>query len=90
MVSSSSWFRIIKALKLRREERKKYFCEPKTGYRAMRPNESWHIDVSVLRFNGLKDYVQAIRDNFSRMILAHKVSLTYGGLETKELLEAAI
>lgn len=90
VVSSSSWFRIINALKLKREERKKYFCEPKSGYRAARPNQSWHIDVSVLRFNGLKAYIQAVRDNFSRMILAHKVSLTYGGQETRELLEAAV
>ena len=90
VVSSSSWFRIINALKLKREDRKKYFCEPKSGYRAQKPNQSWHIDVSVLRFHGIKAYVQAVRDNFSRMILAYKVSLTYGGQETRELIEAAI
>jgi putative transposase len=90
IVSLSSWFRTIRDLKLNREDRKKYYCEPKSGYRATSPNQSWHIDVSVLRFNGLRAYVQAVRDNFSRMILAYKVSLTYGGEETKALLEAAV
>lgn len=89
-VSSSSWFRIIKSLKLKREERKKYFCNLKSGYRALKPNQSWHIDISVLRFNGLKAYVQAVRDNFSRMILVYKVSLNYGGKETRELIKSAI
>ena len=89
-VSRSSWFRVIRELKLARENRKKYFCRPKIGFKSSDPNGSWHIDVSVLRFNNVKAYIQAVRDNFSRLILAYKVGLTYGGEETKLLIEEAI
>jgi len=89
VISISSWFRIIRDLSLKREHRKKYFAKPKDGIKAIRPNQIWHIDISVLRFNGVKAYVQAIRDNFSRIILAYRVDENYGATHTTSLISEA-
>jgi len=90
IISSSSWFRIIRDFKMEREHRKKYVFKPRVGMRAAAPNQIWHIDVSVLRFNGIKAYVQAVRDNFSRYVLAYRVSENYGGTFTSALILSAI
>ena len=43
--------------------------------RASRPNELWHIDVTVLKLRGgTKAYLSAVIDNFSRRILAWRLS----------------
>ena len=45
------------------------------GIRASRPNEYWHVDTTVIRLlDGSRAYVQAVIDNFSRKILAWRVS----------------
>ena len=90
LLSLSSWFRIIHQEGFRRPSRTKYFVKPKTGVRASRPNQIWHIDISVFRVKETKYYIQAIRDNFSRLILAYTVSDSYGGASTKKLLEEAL
>jgi len=90
IMSNSSWFRIIRELDLMREQRKKYFVKPKFGIKASQPNEIWHIDITILRLNGVKGYVQAIRDNFSRYILAYRVDETYGAIHTTSLIAEAI
>ena len=61
------------------------------GIRAQRPNEIWHVDATVIRLiDGTRAYLHAVIDNFSRRILAWKVS---GRLEPGStvgiLLEAA-
>ena len=49
------------------------------------------LDLTILRLqDGSRAFVQCIIDNYSRYILAWKVSTDYGGLRTKELLTAAI
>ncbi len=49
------------------------------------------IDVSVFRImNGAKVYIQAIIDNASRYVLAWEVTQTYGGANTKALIEKAL
>jgi hypothetical protein len=60
--------------------------KPKTGIRALEPNQICHVDVSVFRImNGAKVYTQAIIDNASRYVLAWEVTQTYGGANTKHL-----
>ena len=45
------------------------------GIRASRPNQYWHIDTTVIRLlDGTRAYLQAVIDNFSRKILAWRVS----------------
>ena len=42
---------------------------------AKRPNEYWQIDATVIRLTtGVRIYLQAVIDNFSRKILAWRVS----------------
>lgn len=65
--------------------------KPKTGIRASAPGKIWHLDLTILRLQeGSRAFIQAIIDNFSRYVLAWKVSQDYGGLRTKELLLQAI
>ena len=53
----------------------------------MRPNEYWQIDATVIRLTtGIRIYLQAVIDNFSRRILAWRVSDTLSSATTRELL----
>jgi len=90
VVSNSSWFRIIRELKLEREKRICHHIKPKLGVRADRPNQILHVDISVLIFNGFRAYLQVVRDNFSRFVLAYHVSEKYGAEYTSNLLKAAL
>jgi transposase InsO family protein len=48
----------------------------KQGVRATKPNEYWHIDVTIIKLlDGTKVYLHAVIDNLSRRILAWKVAL---------------
>jgi transposase InsO family protein len=43
--------------------------------RATKPNEFWHVDVTLVRLlNGTRVYLHAVIDNFSRRILAWKLA----------------
>ena len=89
--SVTAWYRIVREYALRRPGIRIYPPKPKIGIRALRPNEIWHIDQSVFRIvNGPRVYIQAIIDNFSRYVLAWKVTETYGGVRTKALIEEAL
>ncbi len=82
-LSISSWFRIIKSNNVQRRLKRKYKLKHRKGIRASKPNEIWHIDLSVIKtITGQRVYIQAIIDNFSRMILAHHVGTHYGGEST--------
>ena len=62
-------------------------AKPKVGIRAACPNEIWHVDITVIRLlNGSRVYLQAVIDNFSRRILAWKVSGTFDPTATAGLL----
>ena len=89
-LSLSTWFRVIHNEGFRRPSRKKYYVKPKQGVRALKPNQTWHIDITVFRVRETKYYIQAIRDNFSRMVLAYRISESYGGASTKKLIEEAL
>ncbi len=67
-----------------------YLAKPKEGVVATRPNEKWHIDVSVLRLlDGTKVYLHAVIDNFSRKILAWSVADSSEPLGTCNVLRQA-
>jgi transposase InsO family protein len=88
--STATWSRIIKMFNLRRNRHRVYPLKPKVGIRATRPNELWHIDLSVFKLrDGTKIYIQAIVDNYSRFIMSWRVSMEYGGRETRKLIGEA-
>jgi transposase InsO family protein len=64
-----------------------YPAKPKVGVRAARPNEYWHVDVTVIRLiTGLKIYLHAVIDNFSRRILAWRLAERLDPTTTWEVL----
>ena len=59
----------------RRPRRRIHPPKPKLGIRAAKPDEVWHVDTSVIRLlDGTRAYLYAVIDNFSRRILAWRVS----------------
>jgi putative transposase len=69
--SATTWARLIRERGWRRPRFRVHPAKPTVGIRASAPNETWHIDVSVLKLlDGTKAYIHAIIDNFSRKILA--------------------
>jgi transposase InsO family protein len=85
--SASTWYRLVRRHKWRRPRRRIHPEKPKVGIRASRPNELWHIDTTVIRLlDGTRAYIHGVIDNFSRRILAWKVSTTFDSTATAELL----
>ena len=73
--SPSTWNLYIRMRKWRRPRKRIHPAKPKVGLRCTSPNETWHIDTTVFRLlDGTKAYLQAIIDNFSRRILAWRLS----------------
>jgi hypothetical protein len=59
----ATWARLIRERGWRRPRQRVYPAKPKTGIRASRPNEIWHIDMSVIRLlDGTRTYLHAIID----------------------------
>ena len=57
---------------------------------ATKPNEAWHLDVTVVTtMNNHKAYVQILIDNYSRKILAWKVTTSNTAINSTELLKSA-
>ncbi len=64
--------------------------KPRIGIRASKPNEIWHVDTTLIRLlDGTRAYLHGVIDNFSRRILAWKVSATFDPTVTAELLLSA-
>jgi transposase InsO family protein len=88
--SSSTWYRLVRIYKWRRPRSRIHPAKPKIGIRAVNPNEIWHVDITLIRLlNGSRVYLQAVIDNFSRRILAWKVSETFDPSGTAGLLVEA-
>ena len=82
---------MIRELGLKKNRIRIYPPKPKIGIRASVPGQMWHLDQTILRLgDGTKAFVQCIIDNYSRYVLAWKVSKDYGGARTKELIEKAL
>ena len=89
--SAATWCKLVKLNKWRRPRKRLYPKKPRVGVRADEPNGIWHIDVTVLKLlDGTKAYTQAVIDNYSRYVLAWKVSSVISSFNTKDLLNAAL
>ncbi len=88
--SDSTWRRLIRTRGWRRPRLRVYPARPKVGVRATRPNELWHIDVTVIRpTSGAKMYLHAVIDNFSRKILGWELAERLAGKTTTMVLDEA-
>jgi len=75
-LSPSTWGRLIRERGWLRPRHRVYPAKPKEGIRATKPNEFWHIDVTVIKLlDGTRTYLHAVIDNFSRRILSWKLVL---------------
>lgn len=69
--SPSTWGRYVNTQGWRRPRVRMHPFKPVLGLRCEAPDETWHIDTTVIRLlDGTKAYLQAIIDNYSRRILA--------------------
>jgi putative transposase len=65
----STWARFVRERGWLRPRRLLYPAKPREGIRASRPNEYWHLDVSVIKsLDGTRTYLHAAIDNLSRRI----------------------
>ena len=84
---ASTWYKMIRERGWKRPRRRVHPAKPKEGLRATRPNEYWQVDATVIRLTtGIRIYLQAVIDNFSRRILAWRVSDMLSSATTRELL----
>jgi transposase InsO family protein len=85
--SATTWYKLVRLYKWRRPRLRVHPSKPKDGIRSSAPNEIWHVDTTLIRLlDGTRAYLHAIIDNFSRRILAWKVSSTFDPSITAELL----
>jgi putative transposase len=71
----ATWARLVRDRGWLRPRRRLYPAQPKQGIRASKPNEYWHIHVTVIKLlGGTRTYLHAVIDNFSRRILAWKLA----------------
>ena len=88
--SASTWYRLIRDHPWRRPRQRIHPAKPKIGIRASGPNDIWHSDTTLIRLlDGSRAYLHAVIDNFSRRILAWKVTPTFDPGVTAEILLAA-
>jgi putative transposase len=89
--SPSTWHRLVRKNGWRRPRKRVHPAKPKLGVRASGSNEIWHVDTSAVRLlDGTRAYLYAVIDNFSRRILAWRVSENFDPTNTLAiLLEAA-
>ncbi len=86
----STWYRLIRDHQWRRPRQRVHPAKPKIGIRASHPNEIWHIDTTLIRLlDGSRAYLHAVIDNFSRRILAWKVTPSFDAGATAEILLTA-
>ncbi len=85
--SPTTWHRLLRLHKWRRPRLRVYPAKPRVGIRASHPNEIWHVDTTLIRLlDGTRVYLHAVIDNFSRRLLAWKLSATFEPTITAELL----
>jgi len=85
--SASTWSKLARERGWRRPRTRLYPVKAKIGVRATRPNEYWHVDVTVIRLiTGVRVYLHAVIDNFSRRILAWRLAERLDPTATCELL----
>lgn len=75
VASPSTWCRYVRERGWRRPRGRVHPKAPHEGIRATRPDEIWHIDTTLIRLlDGTRAYLHAVIDNYSRRILAWRIS----------------
>ena len=88
--SPTTWYKLVRLHKWRRPRLRIHPAKPKVGIRSSAPNQIWHVDTTLIRLlDGTRTYLHALIDNFSRRILAWKVSASFDPSTTAELLLSA-
>jgi putative transposase len=88
--SASTWARLVRTRGWRRPRTRVHPAKPKVGLRAVRPNEYWYVDTTVIRLlDGTKPYLQAVLHDFSRRILAWHLAQKLSPLTTCKILADA-
>ena len=88
--SASTWLRLIHERGWRRPRTRIHPAKPTWGIRVSKPNEIWHIDLTVIRLlNGTKLYLHGVVDNFSRRMLAWMLEEKLNPTTTCEVLGEA-
>jgi putative transposase len=88
--SPSTWARHAREGGWLRPRRRLYPAKPKEGIRARKPNDYWHIDLTIIKLlDGTRTYLHAVLDNFSRRILAWKLALRLEPQTTCQILVEA-
>ncbi len=88
--SVDTWYKYLRAFEWKRPWTKIEKEIYKTGIRATKPNEIWHLDVTVVNIRpGLKLYIQAVIDNYSRFVLAWRVTDVINAKNTIETIALA-
>jgi transposase InsO family protein len=86
----ATWYRLVRGRGWRRPRTRAHPAKPKDGVRASKPDELWHIDMTVIRLlDGTKVYLHAVIDNFSRRILACRVTENFSIVTTVAILQEA-
>jgi len=89
--SPSTWYRLARTRGWRRPRYRLHPSSPKTGVRASKPDELWHVDASAVRLvDGTKIWLHAVIDNFSRRILAWRVVERFEIASTVAVLKEAV
>jgi transposase InsO family protein len=85
-----TWLRYVKANGWPRPRRRVHPAKPKEGVRTTRPDELWHMDVSIIKLlDGTRLFLHAVVDNFSRRLLAWELATKLDPTTTCRVLEAA-
>ena len=87
----ATWYRLVRERAWRRPRTRVHPAKPKDGVRAAQPDEFWHVDMTVIRLlDGTKVYLHAVIDNFSRRILAWRVTDSFAVATTVAILNDAV
>ena len=88
--SPSTWHRLVRVHGWRRPRLRLHPSKPRIGIRALKRDEIWHIDTTVIRLlEGSRVYLHAVIDNFSRRILSWCLNDTFDpGCSADLLVEA--
>lgn len=89
--SASTWYRLIRIHRWRRPRLRVHPAKPRVGIRAVRSNEIWHIDTTIIQLlDGGRVYQHAVIDDYSRRILAWRVLKSFHPDRTAQLLLDAV
>ncbi len=90
LCSDHTWYKYIARHKWQRPNIKKKAKPKSKGLKAKKPNEIWHVDVSEIKtMDGKTHFLQVVYDNFSRYVVAWRLSDRVCAANTERLLKQA-